>query len=203
MKSHNFPFLFLSLFVFQFLAFAQSEEINMSTATIENKSVITFKGNAMTLVGKQVSVGQKAPDFNLTGNDLSAVSLKSSAGKVRIVSVIPSIDTPVCDLQTKRFNDEAGKLGAKVAVLTVSMDLPFAQKRWCGAAGATSVQLLSDYKDHSFGIAYGARIKELGLLTRAVFVIDSNDTLQHVEYVSEVTSHPNYDAALAVAKKLI
>jgi len=175
----------------------------MSTAIIENKTAITFKGNAMTLVGQQVKVGQKAPDFNLTANDLSNVSLKNSAGKVRVVSVIPSIDTPVCDLQTKRFNDEAGKLSAKVAVLTVSMDLPFAQKRWCGAASATNVQLLSDYKDHSFGVAYGARIKELGLLTRAVFVIDANDAIQFVEYVSEVTAHPNYDAAIAAAKKLI
>ncbi len=175
----------------------------MSTATLENKSVITFKGNAMTLVGAQVKAGQKAPDFNLTANDLSAVSLKNSAGKVRIISVVPSVDTPVCDLQTKRFNEEAGKLGAKAVVLTVSMDLPFAQKRWCGAAGASAVQLLSDYKDHSFGVAYGVRIKELGLLARAVFVVDAADTVQYAEYVSEVTAHPNYDAAIAAAKKLI
>ncbi len=175
----------------------------MSTAVLENNSIITFKGNAMTLVGAQVKVGQQAPDFKLTANDLSDVSLKSSAGKVRVISVVPSVDTPVCDLQTKRFNEEAGKLGAKAAVITVSMDLPFAQKRWCGAAGATAVQLLSDYKNHSFGVAYGVRIKELGLLTRAVFVVDAQDTVQYAEYVSEVTSHPNYDAALAVARKFI
>lgn len=175
----------------------------MSTATLENKDVITFKGNSMTLVGAQIQVGQKAPDFKLTANDLSQVTLQSSAGKVRILSVLPSIDTPVCDLQAKRFNDEAGKLGDKVAVLVVSMDLPFAQKRWCGASNASAVQLVSDYKDHSFGVAYGARIKELGLLTRAVFVIDAEDTIQYAEYVSEVTAHPNYDAAIAAAQKLI
>lgn len=175
----------------------------MSTATLEQKGVITFKGNPMTLVGSEVKAGQKAPDFKLTANDLSEVSLKNSAGKVRIVSVVPSVDTPVCDLQTKRFSDEAGKLGDQVAVLTVSMDLPFAQKRWCGAANATKIQLLSDYKDHSFGIAYGVRIKELGLLARAVFVIDAKDQVQYVEYVKEVTQHPNYDAAIAAAKKLV
>ena len=173
------------------------------TATLEQKGVITFKGNPMTLVGNEVKVGQKAPDFKLTANDLSEVTLKSSAGKVRVVSVVPSVDTPVCDLQTKRFNDEASKLGDKAAIITVSLDLPFAQKRWCGAASATKVQLLSDYKDHSFGVAYGTRIKELGLLTRAVFVIDSNDQVQYVEYVKEVTEHPNYDAAIAAAKKFI
>ena len=182
---------------------AQAEELKMSNAVAEYKSVITFKCNAMTLAGQQVKVGQKAPDFKLTANDLSEVTLKNSAGKVRIISVVPSIDTPVCDLQTKRFNDESAKLGGKVAVLTVSMDLPFGQKRWCGAAGATHVQLLSDYKDHSFGVAYGARIKELGLLTRAVFVVDAQDTIQYVEYVAEVTRAPNYESAIAAAKKLI
>jgi thiol peroxidase len=154
-------------------------------------------------VGAQVQPGQQAPDFKLTANDLSEVSLKSSEGKVRVISVVPSVDTPVCDLQTKRFNDEAGKLGAGAQVMTVSMDLPFAQKRWCGAAGATAVQLLSDYKNHSFGVAYGVRIKELGLLTRAVFVIDKQGFVQYAEYVGEVTAHPDYDAAIAVAKKLI
>ncbi len=175
----------------------------MTIATLEQKGVITFKGNPMTLVGSQVKVGQQAPDFKLTANDLSEVSLQNSAGKVRIISVVPSVDTPVCDLQTKRFNDEAGKLGDKVAVMTVSLDLPFAQKRWCGAASATKVQLLSDYKDHSFGVAYGARIKELGLLTRAVFVIDTQNKIQYAEYVGEVTQHPNYDTAIAAAKKIL
>ena len=175
----------------------------MSTATLEQKGVITFKKNPMTLVGNEVKVGQKAPDFKLTANDLSEVTLKSSADKVRVISVVPSVDTPVCDLQTKRFNDEAAKLGDKAVIITVSLDLPFAQKRWCGATSATKTQLLSDYKDHSFGLAYGARIKELGLLTRAVFVIDSNDQVQYVEYVKEVTEHPNYDAAIAAAKKFI
>jgi len=196
-------FALVFLFLISISSIALTEEFTMSTATLENKSIITFKGNAMTLVGQQVSVGQKAPDFNLTANDLSSVSLKNSAGKVRILSVVPSVDTPVCDLQTKRFNEEANKLGDKVVVLTVSMDLPFAQKRWCAAAGVSNVQLLSDYKDHSFGVAYGVRIKELGLLTRAVFVIDAQDTVQYAEFVSEVTTAPNYDAAIAAAKKLL
>lgn len=195
--------VFAFLVCVSFSNFVSAEEMNMSTATLENKNIITFKGGPMTLIGEQVKVGQKAPDFKLTANDLSEVTLKNSAGKVRILSVVPSVDTPVCDLQTKRFNEEAGKLGDQVAVITISMDLPFAQKRWCGAAGATNVQLVSDYKDHSFGIAYGARIKELGLLTRAVFVIDAQDTVQYAEYVGEVTTAPNYDAAIEAAKKLI
>lgn len=200
MKNKRFGLVLLFLVSFSNLAL--TEEFNMSTAALENKNVITFKGSPMTLVGEQVKTGQKAPDFKLTANDLSEVTLKNSAGKIRIISVVPSVDTPVCDLQTKRFNEEAGKLGEKAVVLTVSMDLPFAQKRWCAAAGASHVQLLSDYKDHSFGVAYGARIKELGLLTRAVFVVDAQDTVQYVEYVGEVTTAPNYDAAIEAAKKL-
>ena len=177
----------------------------MSVATAqgsaERTGVITFKGNGLTLVGPEVTVGSKAPDFTVTGQDLSPVSLAAGKGKVRIISVVPSIDTPVCDQQTRRFNQEAATLPG-VEIWTISMDLPFAQKRWCGAAGIDKVKLLSDYKDAGFGTAWGTLIKELHLETRAVFVVDRNDVVQHAEYVKEVTTHPNYDAALAAARKL-
>src|SRR5262249_45756131 len=139
--------------------------------------------------------------FTLIDNDLKPVSLKDSAGKVRILSVVPSLDTPVCDQQTRRFNEEAGKLPG-VEVLTISMDLPFAQKRWCGAAAVTHVRTLSDHREGSFGQAYGTLIKELRLDARAVFVVDKQGTVRHAEYVKEVASHPNYDAALDAARKL-
>lgn len=178
----------------------------MGTATAcappqERTGVITFKGNGLTLLGPAIKAGDKAPDFTVTAQDLSDVSLSKFSGKPVLISVTPSLDTPVCDLQARRFNEEAGKLKG-VAVLNISMDLPFAQKRWCGAANATDVQVLSDHKKASFGKAYGALIKELRLLTRAVFAIDGSGTVRYVEYVPEVTTHPNYDAALAAARKL-
>lgn len=166
----------------------------------ERKGSVTFKGNAITLVGPEVKAGDKAPDFKVLANDLSEVTLASSKGKTRLISVVPSVDTPVCDLQTKRFNEEAAKLPAGVTVLTVSMDLPFAQKRWCGAAHADKIQTVSDHRDASFGKAYGVLIKELRLLTRAIFVIGADDKVQYAEYVKEVTQHPNYDAALNALK---
>lgn len=161
---------------------------------------VTFKGNPVTLVGKEVKVGDQAPDFKVIANDLSEVTLSDSKGHVRIISVVPSIDTGVCDAQTRRFNEEAAKL-ENVKILTISMDLPFAQKRWCGANGIENVQLLSDHRDASFGQAYGVLIKELRLLTRAVFVVDSSDKVTYVEYVGEATNHPNYEAAIEAAKK--
>ncbi|REJ23518.1 MAG: thiol peroxidase [Bacillaceae bacterium] len=160
---------------------------------------ITFKGNPVTLLGNEVKVGDKAPDFKVLANDLSEVTLADTKGQVRIISVVPSIDTGVCDAQTRRFNEEASKLD-NVKILTISMDLPFAQKRWCGANGIENVQLLSDHRDASFGQAYGVLIKELRLLARAVFVVDSNDNVTYVEYVSEATNHPNYEAAIEAAK---
>ena len=166
----------------------------------EQVGKITFKGDPLTLVGDEISVGQAAPDFTATGVDLAPVTLASYRGKVVIISSVPSLDTPVCDIQTRRFNDEAGKLGADVVVLTVSMDLPFAQQRWCGAADAGAVITVSDYKDHSFGQAYGLRIKELGLLARAVLVIDKQGLVVHHELVGEVTEQPDYDAAVNAAK---
>ncbi|XCS12122.1 thiol peroxidase [Aeribacillus pallidus] len=160
---------------------------------------VTFKGNPVTLLGNEVKVGDKAPDFKVLANDLSEVTLADTKGQVRIISVVPSIDTGVCDAQTRRFNEEASKLD-NVKILTISMDLPFAQKRWCGANGVENVQLLSDHRDASFGQAYGVLIKELRLLARAVFVVDSNDNVTYVEYVSEATNHPNYEAAIEAAK---
>ncbi len=178
----------------------------MSTATMsvpaqERKGVITFKGNPLTLIGPEIKAGAKAPEFQVIAQDLSPVTLASSQGKIRLISVTPSLDTPVCDLQAKRFNDEAAKLTG-VVILNVSMDLPFAQKRWCGATGAANIQTVSDHKDASFGTAYGTLIKELRLLARAVFVVDAQNTVRYAEYVPEVTSHPNYDAALAAVRPL-
>ncbi|MBE4908275.1 thiol peroxidase [Bacillus luteolus] len=160
---------------------------------------ITFKNNPVTLLGNEVKVGDTAPDFTVLANDLSPVTLADSKGSVRLISVVPSIDTGVCDAQTRRFNEETTSLG-NVKVLTVSVDLPFAQKRWCGANGIENVQTVSDHRDLSFGEAYGVHIKELRLLARAVFVVDSNDKVTHVEYVSEATNHPNYEAAIEAVK---
>ena len=161
---------------------------------------VTFKGNPVTLLGNEVKVGDQAPDFKVLANDLSEVTLQDSKGQVRLISVVPSLDTGVCDAQTRRFNEEAANLD-NVKILTVSVDLPFAQKRWCGAAGIDNVQTLSDHRELSFGEAYGAAIKELRLLARAIFVVDSNDKVTYVEYVSEATDHPNYEAAVEAAKQ--
>jgi thioredoxin-dependent peroxiredoxin len=166
----------------------------------ERKNAVTFKGGPLTLIGPELKAGDKAPDFKLIDTGLKPVTLADSKGKTRLISVVPSIDTPVCDLQTKRFNEEASKLPAHVVVLTVSMDLPFAQARWCGAVKADKVQMLSDYQEHSFGQAYGVLIKELKLLSRAIFVVGPDDKIQYVEYVKEVTEHPDYDKALSAIK---
>ncbi|WML45660.1 thiol peroxidase [Neobacillus sp. PS3-40] len=160
---------------------------------------ITFKGNQITLLGTEVKVGDKAPNFTVLANNLTEVTLDDSKGQVRLISVVPSLDTGVCDAQTRRFNEEASKLG-NVKILTISVDLPFAQTRWCGANGIENVQTLSDHRDLSFGEAYGVAIKELRLLARAIFVVDSNDLVTYVEYVSEATNHPNYEAAIEAAK---
>ena len=167
----------------------------------ERAAAVTLKGNPMTLVGAELKVGDKAPDFTLKANDMSDKTLADFAGKAKIISIVPSLDTPVCDTQTRKFNEDAGSLD-NVAVLTVSVDLPMAQKRWCGAAGVENVVCLSDYKDHSFGKAYGVRIKEVGLLARQVMVVDKDNTIQYVQLVPEVAEEPNYDAALEAVKQL-
>ncbi|MGI8782044.1 MAG: thiol peroxidase [Acidobacteriota bacterium] len=164
----------------------------------ERPNATTLKGTPFTLVGPELKAGDTAPDFTSVGLDLKPVTLADTGTTTRIFSVVPSLDTPVCDQMTRRFNDEAKKSGLKV--YTISMDLPFAQKRWCGASGAENVVTLSDHKDASFGAAWGTLIKELRLDSRAVFVVDSNNKIRYVEYVKEVAEHPNYDAALAAAR---
>jgi thioredoxin-dependent peroxiredoxin len=159
----------------------------------------TLRGNPMPLQGDALSAGQKAPDFTLTGVDMKPVTLAETAGSVRIVNVLPSLDTPVCDAQARRFNEEAVKDG-KVKVLAISRDLPFAQKRWCAAAGVENVLTLSDYRDGSFGAAWGVMIDPLLIHSRAVFVLDPENNITYAEYVPEMSEHPNYEAALAAAK---
>ena len=166
-------------------------------------NVVTMKGNPLTLLGPEITPGQQAPDFKVVDNDLGPVSLSDFKGKVVIVSAVPSLDTPVCDMETRRFNQEAQSLGDKVKVLTVSMDLPFAQKRWCGNVGVTNVQTVSDYQTASFGQAYGVLIDGLRLLARAIFVVDAQGKVAYVQTVSEVTHEPDYEAVLNAVKKLI
>jgi len=166
----------------------------------ERSGIITMKGNPLTLVGKALKVGDAAPDFEVLDNDLAPVNFDSFRGKVCVVSSVPSLDTPVCDMETRRFNEEAGNLGPNIRVLTISMDLPFAQKRWCGAAGVDKVVTLSDHRGASFGMAYGVLIKELRLLARAVFVIDGTGIIRHIEIVKELTEEPDYEAVLKAAK---
>ncbi len=160
----------------------------------ERIGTVTMKGNPLTLVGNEVKTGDNAPDVTLVANDLSEVKLSSFKGKKVILSVVPSLDTPVCDLQTKRFNQEASKLHDTV-VLTISKDLPFAQRRWCGATGASAVKTLSDYRGN-FGETYGVLIKGLNLLARAIFVVDEKGKVIYTQLVKEVATEPNYDEVL-------
>jgi thiol peroxidase len=153
------------------------------------------------VVGPELKAGDKAPDFEVVSDALQPVTLGTTGQAVRIFSVVPSLDTPVCDAQTKRFNEEAAKLPG-VEIYTISMDLPFAQKRWCGAYGVDKVKMLSDHRSGSFGERYGTLIKDLRIESRAIFVLDKDNTLKHVEYVKEVAEHPNYDAALSAARSL-
>ena len=168
----------------------------------ERTGIVTMKGNPLTLVGKEIKVGDAAPDVTLVGNDLSPVRLSSFRGKVCVIASVPSLDTAVCDLETRKFNQSASALGSDVAILTVSMDLPFAQKRWCGAAGVTNVQTLSDHREAAFGASYGVLIKELRLLARAVFVVDKEGVVRYVEVVKELTNEPDYEAVLNAVRKL-
>lgn len=156
---------------------------------------VTFQGNLVTLVGEQVNVGDPAPDFTVLSNSLEERSLANYKGKVKLISVVPSLDTEICSLQTKRFNEEASKFG-NIDILTISMDLPFAQSRWCGAEGIEEVETLSDHRTGDFGSNYGVLIEELRLLARAIFVINEADEITYVEYVEEVGSHPNYERVL-------
>jgi thiol peroxidase len=166
---------------------------------IERKNGTTLKGNPFTLVGPEIKVGQKAPEFTALAGDLSPVTLAASKGKTRLILSVPSLDTPVCDAETRRFNEETAKLPG-VETLVISVDLPFAQGRFCQTAGIKNLKCLSDHRDVSFGKAFGTLIKELRLLSRAIFVVGPDDTVQYVEYVPEVANHPNYDAALNALK---
>ena len=158
-----------------------------------------MKGAPLTLVGPELKVGDAAPDFSLMDKGLKAVTLKDTGNRVRIISVIPSLDTPVCDAQTKHFNDEAANLPG-VDMITVSMDLPFAQKRWCTTFAVDNLKMLSDHMDASFGTNYGTLIKELRIESRAIFVLDADNKIRHAEYVKEVADFPNYETALAAAR---
>ena len=165
--------------------------------------VVTFKQNPMTLVGPDIAVGSQAPDFKVVDEALQPVTRDSARGKVQLITVVPSIDTGVCDTMTRKFNQEAAALPDQVAVYTISVDLPFAQKRWCGAAGIERVQMLSDYQERSFGENYGLLIDELKLLARAVYVIDADGKVAYREIVPEVTDEPDYAAALNAVKALL
>ena len=168
----------------------------------ERKEIITMKGQPLTLLGKEIKVGEPAPEFEVLANDLSTVELSSYRGKICIISSVPSLDTSVCDMMTRRFNQEAVNLGDDVVVLTISMDLPFAQSRWCGAADVKNVQILSDHRDVSFGNAFGVLIKELRLLARAVFVVDKEGIVRYVQIVGELTNEPDYEAVLQAVKDI-
>lgn len=167
----------------------------------ERKGAVKFKGNPLTLVGPELKAGDKAPEFSLLAKDLSEVKLSGFKGKTVLLNVVPSLDTPVCNLQTKRFNEEAAKFPSNIVALAISVDLPFAQTRFCGAEKIDKIQTLSDHRETSFGQSYGVLIKELRLLARSVFVVDPSGKISYAEYVPEVTSHPNYDKALDALKQ--
>ncbi len=169
----------------------------------ERSGVITFKGTPFTLLGPEIKVGDPAPDFRLVDNAMKPVTLADLSGKILIVSCVPSLDTPTCDTETRRFNVLAANLPGNIEVLTVSADLPFAQKRWCGAAGIDKVRTLSDYREHGFAAAYGVLVKELMLLSRSIFVIDGAGVVRYIQHVAEVTTEPDYDAVLAAVAAII
>ncbi len=169
----------------------------------ERKDAVTLHGNPFTLVGNELAVGAKAPEFTVLDNDLKPVTDKVFENKATVVLTVPSLDTPVCDTEVRRFNKEAAELSEKVQVLTISVDLPFAQKRWCGAAGIDGVTTLSDHHNVTFGENWGVLIKELRLLARAVFVVDGEGTIRYTELVPEIGDEPNYQEALSALKRYI
>jgi thiol peroxidase len=169
----------------------------------ERTGVATITGNPITLIGPELKVGDKAPDFTINKDLIEEANLADYDGKIKLISVVPSLDTSVCDAQTRRFNQEAAGLGDQVAVLTISVDLPFAQSRFCSVAGIKNLDTLSDYKFHSFGKSYGVLIKELQLDMRSIFILDKDNTIQYVQYLTEMTEHPDYDAALNAVKSLL
>ena len=178
---------------------AAAVEVGMT----ERTGIITIHGNPLTLIGEEIKVGQTAPDCELLDNDLNPVKLSQWRCKVVVLTSVPSLDTPVCDLETRRFNDEAASFGSDVEMVTVSMDLPFAQKRWCGAAGVQRLKTLSDHRQAAFGQAFGVLIKELRLLARAVFILDRQGVVQYTQLVQEVTNEPDYEAVIQALQKIV
>ena len=170
---------------------------------VERTGVVTVGGNPVTLLGNEVKVGDRMPGFEVVDNDMKPVSSSEFDGKVRIIAVVASLDTSVCDVETRRFNQEAGNLGDDVVILTVSMDLPFAQKRWCGAAGVDQVKVLSDHKSASLGEAFGVLIKETRLLARSTFVVDREGVIRYAQIVRELGNEPDYEPILKAAKELV
>jgi len=170
---------------------------------MERNEIITFQGNPLTLVGPALKPGDKAPAFTLLDGEMKPVGLNDLSGNIKLISVTPSLDTPVCDLQLRRFNTEAAGLPGDVMVLNVSMDLPFAIARFCTSAGIDKARALSDYRDAAFGLSYGVLIKELRLLARAIFVLDRTDVIRYVEIVPEITNHPDYEKAVAAARQIL
>lgn len=168
----------------------------------ERTGIVTSKGKPVTLLGPEIRVGDPAPDFTVVDTSLSPVTLGDFRGKVKVISSVPSLDTAVCDVETRRFNQEAASLGENVVVLTISLDLPFAQRRWCAAAGVDRVKVLSDYQDRSFAAAYGVLIRESKLLSRSIFVVDGKDVVRYVQHVPEIGQEPDYGAVLAAVKGL-
>ncbi len=169
---------------------------------MERRNVVTVKGDPVTLLGEAIKPGDKAPDFKVLDSDLKEIDLGSFKGKTKLIASVPSLDTPICDLQIKRFNDEASKTSNNVIIIFISMDLPFAQKRFCQAYDIKKVKTFSDHRDSDFGLKYGVLVKELRLLARAIFIIDGEDQVRYVEYVKELASPPDYDAALDALKKV-
>ncbi|MGQ9509431.1 MAG: thiol peroxidase [Thermodesulfobacteriota bacterium] len=169
----------------------------------ERTGWITFKGNPLTLIGNEVKVGDEAPDFIAIDNNLNPISFSTYRGKICLLSSVPSLDTPICDMETRRFNEEASRLGPDLVILTISMDLPFAQKRWCATTGVDHIQTLSDHRDASFGTSYGVLIKELRLLARALFLVDLKGIVQYVQLVKEITHEPDYESVLKALRKWV
>lgn len=170
---------------------------------MERNGIVTMKGNPVTLIGPELTIGENAPEFVVLDSDLKETGLRDFAGKIKIISVTPSLDTPVCDMQARRFNQDAATLPDTVAVLNISMDLPFAIARFCTTAGIDKVRAFSDHRDAFFGNAYGVLIKDLRLLARAIFVIDTEDKIRHTEIVPELTDQPDYDKALEAVKQIL
>ncbi len=171
--------------------------------TVERFGAVTFRGKPLTVIGGPLRVGDVAPDVELVAPDLSSFRIRSTDGKIRILSVVPSLDTGVCDAQTRRFDQEVARFGDEVVLITVSADLPFAQRRWAAEANAQHVLVASDHREMAFGQAYGTWVKELRLEQRAVFILDRDGTVRYAEYVPEITQHPNYDAALEAVRSLL